>query len=342
MKESAKELALISENISLLYEDGIELSTIFDLLLELPISKRYKKSLINIKEDVLEGSTLYEAFDKHKNLYPDFFTGVINLGESSGELAKSLMSLSDYYSSIYNLKRNVVSTLIYPVLVMSALILFMIFSFFLIIPNLYEAFSSVNDKGGMIKNIYLLNRWIVNKPIVSSVFVVSWGISLILLIKFFKSKDKIFGILLKIDVVKKYYEYIFVLIFSVIINSGTSLAASMNICIKSSNIDVIKKEFIDINKEVMMGNAISVSMKKSNFISKYTYSMVVLGEKSGSIDNVILKLEKRLKKNVIEKINKSVSYITPISIGVLAITIVIFIFLFIVPMLDMMYSGALQ
>lgn len=339
MKESSKELALISENMGLLYEDGIELSNIFDLLLELPLSKRYKNSIRGIKKEILKGLTLGESFGKYNDLYPEFFVGVITLGENSGEVSKSLKSLSDYYGNIYGLKRKVTSALVYPALVMSSLVFFMIFSFFCIIPNLYEAFSNVSDKGNMIKNIYLLNRWLVNNPLISIVFLISWGVCFGIIIYFIRNKTKFKNVLLNFDMVKKYYEYIFILIFSVIINSGTDLISSMDICIRSSNIGIIKKEFEDINEEIIKGNEISSSIKKSKIISNYTYSMILLGERSGSISEIILKIEKRLRKSVVEKINRYVGYITPISIGILAVIIMIFLIVFIIPMLDMMYTG---
>ncbi|MBE6052016.1 MAG: hypothetical protein E7214_15565 [Clostridium sp.] len=339
MKERSKELALISENMGLLYEDGIELNTILDLLLELPLSKRYKSSIKEIKVDISRGLTLGDAFNKYKDLYPDFFIGVITLGESSGEITKCLKSLSDYYSNIYSLKRKISSSLVYPIFVLSSLVFFMMFSFFCIIPNLYEAFSNINDGGKMIKNIYSLNRWVISNPVLTIIFIISWGACFGLIIYFIKERKKTINILLNFGIVKRYYEYIFISIFSVIINSGNDLISSMDMCIKSSSIGIIKDEFEGINKEILKGNDISYGIKQSKIISKYTYSMIVLGEKGGSISEVVSKVEGRLRKDVMEKVNRYVGYITPISIGILAVFILLFLIIFIIPMLDMMYTG---
>ena len=90
MAVNYKNLYLIADNLADLYEDGIPLVLSLELLSELPVSKEYKRSLINIKNGVVEGKTLARSFSENPSLYPRFFSGVIDIGEGSGKLVSVL------------------------------------------------------------------------------------------------------------------------------------------------------------------------------------------------------------------------------------------------------------
>ena len=72
MKISYGDLTIIAENLGSLYEDGIAIGDGLELLKELPLSKNYKNSITYIRNDILLGKSLSEAFSKFDELYQDF------------------------------------------------------------------------------------------------------------------------------------------------------------------------------------------------------------------------------------------------------------------------------
>ncbi|MDS0527319.1 type II secretion system F family protein [Clostridium sp. SHJSY1] len=337
-----KELSIIAENLANLYEDGIPIDMSFELLSELHISKSYKKSLKVIKEKILKGNSLADGFREYSNLYPNFFIGIISLGESSGELGKCLENIGKYFCQINDVKQKLKSELRYPVFILLTFILFTICSFFLIIPNIYEAFSSISSKiPKVIEVCYFASSWILENIMISFIALIFWSIAIVLVIKHLSGAiNKDFTrVLLKINFIREYYEYIFVLLLSVIYSSGIQLTKGIELCINSTDIVVIKNVLIKINEEILKGNEISEGVKDSKFLSKYTCSMIGLGEKSGNLSSILQKIESRLESSISEKLKNIVSIISPISIGIIATLILIFIIIFIMPMVDMIYSG---
>ena len=67
--------------------------------------------------------------------------------------------------------------------------------------------------------------------------------------------------------------------------------------------------------------------------------MITLGENSGSLEAVVKKLEKRLERSMEEKLKKIITMITPIFIGGMAVVVFIFIYILVIPIMDVMYSG---
>jgi type IV pilus assembly protein PilC len=342
MKGNYKELSIIAENLACLYEDGISMELSFQLLSELHISKSYKNSLKVINGKILKGYSLADGFKEYDNLYPEFFIGVISLGESSGELNKCLKNLGKFFCEIDKVKKKVKGELRYPLFILVSFLLLSIGSFFIIIPNIYETFSSISNKVPKIIEVcYFASIWMLDNPIVSFIAFISWSVAIFLVGVYLKSKisKEWSSFLLRIKFIREYYEYIFILLLSVILSSGIQLTKGIKLCIASTDILVIKNMLLNINEEILKGNEISKAVKDSYFLSKYTYSMMALGERSGDLSGVLEKTKKRLESSITEKLQKIVSVISPVSIGFMALIIIIFIIIFIIPMVDMIYSG---
>ena len=79
-------LAVIADNISKLYEDGLSFIYIFDLLQDLDISENYKASLLNVRKSINMGKSLEESFKDQGRIFPDFFVNLVGVGEKTGNI----------------------------------------------------------------------------------------------------------------------------------------------------------------------------------------------------------------------------------------------------------------
>lgn len=341
MKAQFDNLALIAENLGALYEDGITIGKAFELMEELSLRKDYKNSIKEINNEVLKGNSLGKSFNEHSRLYPPFFVGIISVGENSGELSKILSSLSKYYGQSNKVKKEVQSALIYPAFIAVSLILLMILLVFILIPNMYDTFKGLNMvMPPMIETIYYGSKWVGENILVCLTGLICYPIVFFILIKFSNIADRHiqYKLLLKFKIIREYYEYIFILLISVILNSGISLVRGIEMCVGSTGKQIIEEELIYINSELLKGIELSKSLN-NRFLSKYSLSMITLGENSGSLDEVVKKLESRLEKSMEEKLKKIITMIPPIFIGGMAVLVFIFIYIVFLPIMDVMYSG---
>ena len=112
MKISYGDLTIIAENLGSLYEDGIAIGDGLELLNELPLSKNYKNSITYIRNDILLGKSLSEAFSKFDELYPGLFIGILKVGENSGQLGRTFNKLEMFYSKLGNIKKEIKSAVL--------------------------------------------------------------------------------------------------------------------------------------------------------------------------------------------------------------------------------------
>lgn len=342
MRQDYNSLALISENLGILYDDGISILESMDILLELPLNKEYRRSLIGIKENLKKGNTLGESFEKYPVIYPKFFSGALKIGEDTGQVSQTLFNLNTFYSNLYYINKKLKTALRYPLLVLGALIMLIFLFFILILPSIYETFNSINrDVPESIREFYNVYLYISKDRTYSIALMISCISIPILVFSFIKikRKDKENVVVLKIKIIRQYYEYIFMMNLSIILNSGMQINKGIELCLESMNISSINNEMKILNESIFMGNGIESSLRNSRILSKYSLSMIALGEKGSKLDEVLSVSSKRLEKQLLDRLNTVISYINPIAISIISIFIIIFIFLFIMPMINMIYSG---
>lgn len=335
-------LYLIADNLADLYEDGIPIVLSLELLSELPISREYKKSLVDIKNRVNEGKTLASSFDENKKLYPELFSGIVGIGEGSGKLVLVLKSLKEFYFHLDILKSKVINAIRYPLIVFSALIFLIIAFVLFIIPRLYETFNSISKEvSPIIVFCYKLSQYIKNNKIYSVIILISAFFVILLSYKYIKTNnsEKKNKILFKLKILRQYYEYIFIMILSIIISSGIEISKGVDLCVKAIEIKTIKQAMRKFREDILSGVQMADALKKVGFLSDYSLSMIMIGEQSGSMEEILKKVSRRLEDNLLQRLEKIVSYVMPVSIIVVSFMILIFIAAFISPMLDIMYSG---
>lgn len=337
-------LALISGNLLTLYDDGISIIESIDILLELPLDNKYKKSLMSIKISIEEGNTLGVSFEKFPFLYPKFFSGALKIGEDTGVLSETLSNLNIFYNNLSNINKKLKTALRYPLLVLGFLIGLVFLFFIMIVPSMYETFQSMNKNiPSIIKKVYEIYKYLLSDKVYSISLIISLIIISILLFFLFKirSKEKENRWLLKIKFIRQYYEYIFIMNLSIILNSGMQINKGIDLCMESMNIKCINNEMKKLKEKVSKGNSIENSLKDSRILSKYTLSMIALGGRGSNLHEVLIVSSKRLEEQLLDRLNKVVSAINPIAITIISLCIMVFIFLFILPMIDMLYSGAI-
>lgn len=338
---SYNDLALIAGNIAILYKEGISMIMIVDLLKELPLKKSYKESIKGIKEYVLRGESLEKSFKQYSSLYPEFFVGMIAMGEKSGNIYKVLKGLEDYYKVIIFFNNTVKNALSYPLLIFITTIGLFIFLLLFVIPNLYGFYINLDSKVPLVCEIsYKFSLFIRENPIKVLIYFFNLVFLLRILYKDY-FKDKFMTLMNKFQIYREFNEFLFVSILGIIIKSGINLSDGL-ICATTNfkNIDLIDR-FLSLNNNILKGESISdILIKKGNY-SRYTVSIIKLGEEGGGIEERLESLTLYLRERLINMINKKTSIIQPVSILIIGGFVILFLVIFVLPLFSSMYEVAI-
>ena len=116
---SRKRIAIFTRQFSVMLDAGLPLVQCLEILGSQQEHKVFKRTLLQVRQDVESGSNLADAMRKHPKVFNDLFTNMVAAGEAGGILDTILQRLSTYIEKSVKLNSQVKSAMIYPVAVIS-------------------------------------------------------------------------------------------------------------------------------------------------------------------------------------------------------------------------------
>lgn len=322
-KVEISELTNFCRQFAILLNSGI---SILDSLAQLKVQKFsgfFKKILCMVYDDVKIGVLLSKAMEKHSKIFPEFFRSMIFVGEISGNLELVLTNLADYYEKEVAISRKVKGALTYPI-AMGVLLLGVILLFLLIVIPMFE---------GTLESMHIEN---MNKITVAVFAASDWtranglnllyAVVIIVALLFFSlqtEKGKY-----AFDVIK----YRLPLIKHVQINmvaskftkaTGLLLASGMNLVDALAVVQNMlgnryaQKQFKNVIEDVRRGASLTFAMGNYNIFPQMLIQMLSTGEKTGGIEEVLVRSQNFFDQQVETSIVKTTSALQPIMLGLM-------------------------
>ena len=127
--------------LGLLLSSGIDIKTSLEIIEDQLKVKKHKAILEQIKDDIISGQSVWEAIHKHPKTFSVYEYQSIKIGEESGKLPEVLIELGKFYTSTIKLRRQVISTLTYPIVVLTMSVLIVQFMLSFVVPMFSNIFK---------------------------------------------------------------------------------------------------------------------------------------------------------------------------------------------------------
>ena len=325
-KISSKEITFFCRQLAIMINSQIELIKCLEILKEQSFTAYFKKILGLIYEDVKAGKLLSQAMEKHKKIFPEFLRNMVYVGEMSSALEKVLNSIADYYENEQQTKKKVKSALVYPITLVVMMIGIVAIMMVFVIPTFRESLAEMEvDMPALTLAIFNASDWfIANWHLVFLGIVGVW-----LLIKLFKRTEggKYFFDTLKIKfpVIKKYQISAvtsrFARGFSLLLASGMKMVDAMEVIKKVLGNKYVEKKFEVAIEEVRKGVPLTKALENMQVFPVMILQMVGIGEKTASVDDVLMRSCGYFDQEQQTSLNKVTSMIQPTLMLVLGIVI---------------------
>lgn len=132
-----------TENLRVMIRAGLSLTESLQTLAMQTESKGFKEVILEIREDVEEGTSLSDALGKYPKLFPPIFVNMIAAGEVSGTLENTLEQLTNQMQKDYELIAKIKSALTYPLVIVIATILIGIGMMIFVVPQILSIFDEI-------------------------------------------------------------------------------------------------------------------------------------------------------------------------------------------------------
>src|SRR5438876_7293554 len=167
-KVGAKDLSIFTRQFSVMIDAGLPLVQCLEILAQQQDNKFFQQVLLQVRQDVEEGSTLAVAMARHPRVFDQLYANMVEAGETGGILDLILQRLSTFIEKLVKLKRDVISAMIYPSAVVLMAVAAVAVIMIVVIPQFQNIFLGLLGPG---EQLPLPTRIVVG----ISNFLAGWG-----------------------------------------------------------------------------------------------------------------------------------------------------------------------
>ena len=294
-----------------------------------------------ISYELTLGESFSAALEKQGNMFPALLINMIKAAEASGTLIETLDDMASYYTEIDDTKKQMKSAMTYPTIVSVFSLAVIVFIMLYVVPQFIEIYNQQGaEVTGITKVVINISSFIQNYWYV---VIIVLGL-IILLITFLYKKVKAFRtsiqiLLMHIPVVKDVIIYneltIFSKTFASLLKNNVFITESMDILSKITNNEIYKAILYKTVQNIVKGEKISEAFKDHWAIPDVAYYMIVTGESTGELAEMMQKVSEYYQGLHKSTINSLKAFIEPVMVAFLAIVVGGIIVAVIMPMFGM-------
>ena len=325
-KVKADEIVIFSRQLATMVDAGIPIMQGIDALQEQVTHPTFKKVLINIRDDIQHGNSLSAAFAKHPAVFDSLYVNMIKVGETGGVLSKILDRISSYFEKTLRLKRKVQSALIYPIVVVCMAIIITTILLVKVVPTFAGIYASFNRELPAMTRLLIAISDILRHYLlflIGGVIAIAAGLKQwhktpqgALIIDRSVLRLPIFGDLLRKVAISRFSRTL-----ATLIQSGVPILESLEIVGKTIGNRLLELVVEDVKTSVREGESLAAPLSKSGVFPPMVTRMIGIGEKSGQMEKMLLKIAEFYDDQVDAAVDGLTSIIEPLIIGFLGIVI---------------------
>lgn len=340
-KFTASELDFFLTQLSTFLKSGITLVESIKILSKQCKKKGQQNIYKSLIYELTMGENFSEALQKQGNIFPRLLINMIKTSELTGDLPQTLDDMADYYREIEKTRKQMMSALTYPLVVLVFAIAVLVYIMVLVVPQFVDIYGSLGTTLPPI-TIAILNvsNFLKKNLLMLGIGLLVFIIIFVILFKTIKVfKTVVQTILMNIPIIGKIIIYneitMFTKTFASLLNHNVYITDCMEVLSKITNNEVYKMLIFDTITNLARGEAISNSFKNHWAFPVIAYEMILTGEKTGQLGPMMDKVANYYQEQHKNAVNQIKAFIEPVMIIILAIIVGVVLLSVVLPMFDM-------
>jgi len=342
-----KLLMIFTRQLATLIDSGLPLLRGLTVLAKQEPNPVLRGTIGALADSVQGGSTFSEALAQHPRIFNKLYVNMVKAGELGGVLEVVLVRLAEYQEKAAKLKNKIVSAMVYPIIVMFIAVAILVFLMLFIVPKFEAMFAEM----GTGAELPLISRIVFGasnfflKPSVGIIPNIVWVFLFVVLVGFLmnmwgktakgrraidqmKLKLPIFG-----DIQRKSAIARFSRTLGTLVTSGVPILQALNITRDTAGNVVVSDAIEKVHEAVKEGESIVSPMQSSSIFPSMVISMVDVGEETGQLPEMLLKVADVYDDEVDNAVTALTSILEPIMIVVLALVVGAVVFALFLPLI---------
>ena len=342
-KVSEKDILRFTEDLATLLDSGLPLDRSLQILRDASDKKGLKSVLNDVLKAVQKGSDLSDALANHPKRFSRFYVNMVKAGEAGGFLDLILKRMSIYLNDIKDLKDYIVSAMIYPLFLICIGGISILILLTYVIPKFAVIFADLGQAIPFSTQLLLSTAAFFQKYVL--LLLAGFAALIFFWRQFSKSpagRYRIDSFLTTLPVVGGFIQELetarFARTLGTLIKSGVPILGSLTLVQGVIRNRVIAESLDFIRERVREGDALSKPLADSDMFPRLATQMIIVGEETGRLDEMLFKIGDIYEKKVRNLIKKGMSLMEPaviLTMGIIIGFIVISMLMAIFSMNDM-------
>jgi len=340
-KVKTKHLMVFTRQLATLVDAGLPLLRGLRILLKQEKHPGLRDALSGMGESVEGGSTFSEALAMYPHAFDTLYVNMVKAGEAGGVLEVVLTRLADFMEKAERIKRKVKSAMVYPVVVFVAAMGILSFMLVKVIPKFAEIFNDLLEGTPLpplTQFVIGLSNAVKSKGIIFIVaFAAIWfGVKIArkthngrMIFDRLKLRAPMFGQLFVKTAVARFARTL-----GTLLSSGVPVLQALNIVRDTAGNAVVEDAIQTVHDSVKEGDTMSMPMESSGVFPSIVVSMVDVGEETGALPEMLMKVADNYDEEVDAAVEGLTSIIEPVMIIFLAVIIGTIVIAMFVPLIS--------
>ena len=339
---SIKDLIFWLTQVATYLKAGITLNDTIKIMTKQASKDPQKSKLYRaISYELTLGESFSTALQNQGRVFPPLLINMIKSAEATGDLIKTLDDMASYYTEIDKTRKEMISAIIYPTILLVFAIAVLTFIMVYVIPEFIKVYKQAGiTVSGFTLSIIKASNFITTN--ISLIILASLIIIIFLLLLYRHSKSFrrcLQTIGMKIPFFGKiiiYHELtLFTKTFASLLRNSVYITDSMEILTNITNNEVYKDIMIETMSNIARGDKISTSFYNKWCIPDVAYYMIVTGESTGELSLMMEKVASYYNDLHKSRVTNLKSFLEPIMIVILSLIVGIIILAVVIPMFSL-------
>ncbi|MDP3997551.1 MAG: type II secretion system F family protein [bacterium] len=337
---NTKDLVLISRQLSSMINAGVPVLEAIRALVKQSDKASLRQLLTDIAYDIEDGASLSQAMSKYPATFSVFYLGVVRTGEASGRLSNSLGVMADYLEQTYNFTRKIRSALMYPLFVITAVIIVVVIMFLFVMPQLTALFTEASVRLPLPTRIliaatsFFQGYWYIVVLIAIALAIITRSY-----LKTPEGQYTLSSLVLRIPGLKVIFQKVYLSRLTSVLHtlflSDVPVLESLQIARESIDNKIYQRILDDTRTAVKDGASLSSVWENEPYIPPMLTATVAVGERSGEVHKAFAEAHRFFQRDVDEILSSVTVFLEPVLVVLLAIGVGIVVSAVILPIYNL-------
>ena len=334
-----------TQQLSTLLNAGQPLDRALQILLDLPESEKARRMLERVRDQVRGGTPLSDALESEHGNFSRLYVNMVRAGEAGGSLGDTLSRLGDYLERSRILKGSVINALIYPAFLIGMVVISLFVLLVVVVPQFQAMFADMNVEMPLITRIVvgvgatLKSFWwlIIGLGIVAAGYVRKRMADPVSRLKIdeWLLRLKIVG-----DLVRKLETARLSRTLGTLLKNGVPLLGGLVVARNVMGNAALAESLDAASEEVKSGGGLGHALTQSKRFPKLALQMISVGEESGELDTMLLKVADIFDIEVKNTLDRMLAALVPATTVLMTVVVAIIMMAIIMPILSL--TGSIQ